>query len=347
MSSAVRKASFAAAGLDGSRFSRQFAAQKMGEGEIATIVDLAGEDQRFVDSLERAVRAECPPLKLRKQRGIEPSVPHHSLTGSGRQRPSKAFHSSRAFVEAAARPFGIQVGPDTPKRHPMLSAEALQGLGRAQSGSGVATQDFKPGFPVERMGHRRGVAEIPRAAVRLIDQFARTFDLAQLPHRHSEVAVMRDRLRLGGGLFRPLAQDFGSAPMQRLPAALEQAVVGRAGYMRSGNKVVAPTEFSQRLKLQTDYGQAVMWSKGFAAREARTALARTDEEDAGAGSADERLKVYLARFLRSFAGGELHAARQIAEKSRPRTAQICATSRAGPSRSRRAARDCCKVGGMA
>jgi IS30 family transposase len=29
--------------------------------------------------------------------------------------------------------------------------------------------------------------------------------------------------------------------------------------------------------------------------------------------------------------------------SRPRTAPICATSRAGPSRSRRAARDCCKV----
>ena len=34
-------------------------------------------------------------------------------------------------------------------------------------------------------------------------------------------------------------------------------------------------------------------------------------------------------------------------KSRPRTAPICAISRAEPSRSRRAARDCCKVGGMA
>ena len=96
----------------------------------------------------------------------------------------------------------------------MLSAEALQGLGRAQRGSGVATQDFKPGFPVERMSHRRGVAEIPRAAVRLIDQFARTFDLAQLPHRHSEVA---DRYGAGivGEAFARLLFAFGVASVER------------------------------------------------------------------------------------------------------------------------------------
>ena len=34
---------------------------------------------------------------------------------------------------------------------------------------------------------------------------------------------------------------------------------------------------SQRLKLQTDYGQAVMWSKGFAAEETKAAFARAAE----------------------------------------------------------------------
>ena len=98
-------------------------------------------------------------------------------------------------------------------------------------------------------------------------------------------------------------------------SAFQEAIahLGKAIAMADKAAASAPADSSQRLKLQTDYGQAVMWSKGFAARETRTALARTDEEDAGAGSADERLKVYLARFLRSFAGGELQAARQIAE----------------------------------
>ena len=37
---------------------------------------------------------------------------------------------------------------------------------------------------------------------------------------------MRDRLRLGGMLWL-VAQDFGSTTMENLPAALEQALVGR------------------------------------------------------------------------------------------------------------------------
>ena len=36
------------------------------------------------------------------------------------------------------------------------------------------------------MGHRWGVPDVFRALVRLVDQFARAFDLAQLPRRHGE-----------------------------------------------------------------------------------------------------------------------------------------------------------------
>ena len=177
MARAVWKASSAGAVLR-IALQQQFAAQKMREGEIATIVDLVGEDQRFVNSLERGVRAQRLRLQLGEQHRIEPSVPHHSLIGCGRQRPPKAFHSSRGVVEAAARPLGIQFGLDAPIWHPMLSAEARQGLGRAQRGGGLAAQDFKTGFPVQRMGHRRGVAEVSRAPVRLVDQFARAVGFA-------------------------------------------------------------------------------------------------------------------------------------------------------------------------
>jgi hypothetical protein len=39
--------------------------------------------------------------------------------------------------------------------------------------------------------------------------------------------MMGDCLRLGRGALGLVAQDFGSAAMQRLAAALEQAVIGR------------------------------------------------------------------------------------------------------------------------
>ena len=38
--------------------------------------------------------------------------------------------------------------------------------------------------------------------------------------------MMRDRLRLGRRAFGLIAQDFGGAAVQRLAAALEQALVG-------------------------------------------------------------------------------------------------------------------------
>ena len=68
----------------------------------------------------------------------------------------------------------------------MLPAESIQSLCRAQRCGGVSAQDFEMGFPKERMGHRGAVAEFAPAPVRLLDQFARAVDLAQLPHGHGE-----------------------------------------------------------------------------------------------------------------------------------------------------------------
>ena len=70
---------------------------------------------------------------------------------------------------------------------------------------------------------------------------------------------------------------------------------------------------SRRLKLQTAYGQAVMWSKGFAADEARIAYARVSELAAQAGDSDERNVVYYAQWIRAFIRGEINLARERVE----------------------------------
>jgi hypothetical protein len=105
------------------------------------------------------------------------------LIRQGRLRPPNFGRAGGSVMETAARPPRMQFSPDAPKRHPMLPAEALQGLSRAQRRTGVATQYFEKGFPAERKGHRRGVAQFGRAPIRCVDPFARSPDLAQLPRR--------------------------------------------------------------------------------------------------------------------------------------------------------------------
>jgi class 3 adenylate cyclase/predicted ATPase len=70
---------------------------------------------------------------------------------------------------------------------------------------------------------------------------------------------------------------------------------------------------SQRLKLQTDYGQAVMGTKGYAAEETKAAFARVRELAVGTNDAVERFPAYYAQWVRSFNRGELRQAREIAE----------------------------------
>jgi predicted ATPase len=71
----------------------------------------------------------------------------------------------------------------------------------------------------------------------------------------------------------------------------------------------------RRVKLQTAYGQALMWSKGFAADEAKAAFGRAGELVTQSENRTERYAVQYARWLRSYARGELNSARTIAETS--------------------------------
>jgi predicted ATPase len=71
------------------------------------------------------------------------------------------------------------------------------------------------------------------------------------------------------------------------------------------------TRSSQRLKLQSDYGQAVMWSKGFAAEETRAAFVRATELATGTESAPERYSLYFGheRYALYFGQWTMHLVR--------------------------------------
>jgi class 3 adenylate cyclase len=82
-----------------------------------------------------------------------------------------------------------------------------------------------------------------------------------------------------------------------------------ASQREAGNARVS----SQRLKLQTAYGQAVMWSKGFAADEASVVYQRVGVLAAQTRDSTERNVVYYAQWIRAFIRGEINLAREHVE----------------------------------
>ena len=87
----------------------------------------------------------------------------------------------------------------------------------------------------------------------------------------------------------------------------------KAGGAARPREAAATASASQRLKLQTSYGQAVMWSKGFAAEETKAAFARVGELATEIGDAEAPLDAYYARWVHSLFRGELGSARETAE----------------------------------
>ena len=73
------------------------------------------------------------------------------------------------------------------------------------------------------------------------------------------------------------------------------------------------TSVSNRLKLQTNYGRALAWSRGFAAEETKAAYARAHELSAATNSSDERFDSLYGQWVTNLMGGELRMAREIAE----------------------------------
>jgi adenylate cyclase len=70
----------------------------------------------------------------------------------------------------------------------------------------------------------------------------------------------------------------------------------------------------RRLRIQTSYGKAVMWSKGFAAEETKAAFARAAELDGNADNSSERLAAYYGECFGRISRGESREAEDAAKK---------------------------------
>ena len=111
-------------------------------------------------------------------------------------------------------------------------------------------------------------------------------------------------------VLAPALEGFSPTPEMPEIAEAEALLAALAG---TDEVKVAIAQRERSLHLQTAYGQAVMWSKGYAAEETRAAFARVRELAGGTENAAERFSAYYAQWVRSLFRGEHRRARGTAE----------------------------------
>ena len=112
---------------------------------------------------------------------------------------------------------------------------------------------------------------------------------------------------------------WGKAGDQALRrSAFQEAIshLGKAIAMADKEVVgsVATVPEQSCVKLQIDYAQALVWSKGFAADETRAAFERTGDLATRAEFPAERFPALFGQFLSSLMHGDIRSAGQIAER---------------------------------
>ena len=124
------------------------------------------------------------------------------------------------------------------------------------------------------------------------------------------------------GLTDAAIEWWGKAGEQALRrSAFQEAIshLGKAIEMADkageGTSAAATASASanQRLKLQTDLGKALMWSRGFGAEESKAAFIRARELAAAIDNATEQFTIYYGLWIGNIVRGELGFAREIAE----------------------------------
>src|SRR5215472_9069866 len=124
------------------------------------------------------------------------------------------------------------------------------------------------------------------------------------------------------GLTDAAIEWWGKAGEEALRrSAFQEAIshLGRAIEMadRTGDATSQCTTVSvsvnQRLKLQTDLGKALMWSRGFGAEESKAAFIRARELAAAIDNPTERFTIYYGLWNGNIVRGELGFGREIAE----------------------------------
>jgi class 3 adenylate cyclase/tetratricopeptide (TPR) repeat protein len=102
----------------------------------------------------------------------------------------------------------------------------------------------------------------------------------------------------------------GFAPTPEMPEIAEaQALL--AALVETEEVKVAEAQRQRRLHLQTSYGQAMMWAKGFAAEETRAAFSHATELTAKTDNLTDRFAAAHFQWTLAFLRGELQSAREL------------------------------------
>ena len=140
-------------------------------------------------------------------------------------------------------------------------------------------------------------------------QGARSFEL-RAALSLAKLCQSTDRPAEAHAVLAPALDGF--VPTPEMPEIAEaQALLAVLG--ESNDVKAAEAEQQRRLHLQMAYGQAMMYSKGFAAEETKAAFSRAAEFAGPAEEASTRLVAYYAECLRGIVRGEYGQARGIAE----------------------------------
>jgi class 3 adenylate cyclase/tetratricopeptide (TPR) repeat protein len=92
------------------------------------------------------------------------------------------------------------------------------------------------------------------------------------------------------------------------------AMADKTGAASTPRAAASTAAESQWLKLQTSLGQAMMYSRGFASDESKTAFTRARTLAAGVGDTSERFDAYYGLYVSSLTRGEVSLARETAER---------------------------------
>jgi predicted ATPase len=139
-------------------------------------------------------------------------------------------------------------------------------------------------------------------------QRARSFEL-QAALRLAKLYERTSRAADAYAVLTPALEGFLPTPEFPEIAQAEALLVTLA---ESDEMKNAAASRQRRLKLQTSYGQAIMWSKGFGAAETSVAFSRASELAVGAEAA-ERFPAYYGLWIGKLLRGELASAQETAE----------------------------------
>jgi class 3 adenylate cyclase/tetratricopeptide (TPR) repeat protein len=115
------------------------------------------------------------------------------------------------------------------------------------------------------------------------------------------------------GLTDAAIEWWGKAGDQALHRSAFQEAISHLGKAIEMADKAGDSAAGHRVKLQTNYGQALLWSKGYADTEAKAAFARAERLVSGVEDTAERLKIYYGQCLGNLLRGEYTSAQSLAE----------------------------------